>query len=208
MKIIFDLDYTLLDTKKIHEKLAEIFDKENYREDYQRFFKDKGISFDGEKYLEILKNNGRIDGIREKELKSRLAEMLSQMDDFLMPGAEAALKHYVDNGDEPVLITFGNKKWQEEKVRNLSIKKYFTNIIYEEKDKSQSEYLRSLGEKDEEVRFVNDRLKEVKEFERIFGKKAKMSLMLGDYNEGAEPDIKNLHELIPEEKRENNLGIK
>ena len=113
VKVIFDLDYTLLDTAKLHNKLAEIFDKENYREDYQRFFKDKGINFDEEKYFEILKSEGRVDEAREKELKLKLAELLMNMDDYLNPGAVEALEHFKQAGNKLILMTFGNKKWQE-----------------------------------------------------------------------------------------------
>ena len=209
MKVIFDLDYTLMDTVQLHSKLAEIFDKENYREDYQFFFRSKGISFDGEKYLAILKELGRIDGAREKELKSKLAELMENMDDFLKPDAESVLKHFIKEGHELILITFGNKEWQEKKVKNLSIKKYFSEIIFEEEDKSKSEYLRSLGEGNEKILIINDNLDEAVAMQKILGDKAELRLVKREDKKEAEPHIKNLRELLPEEKRrESELKLK
>ena len=206
MKVIFDLDYTLMDTVQLHSKLAEIFDKENYREDYQFFFRSKGISFDGEKYLAILKELGRIDGAREKELKSKLAELMENMDDFLKPDAESVLKHFIKDGHELILITFGNKEWQEKKVKNLSIKKYFSEIIFEEEDKSKSEYLRSLGEGDEKILIINDNLDEAAEMKKVLGDKAELRLIKREDKEGVE-GVK-LQELIPEGKRRENKEAK
>jgi len=209
MKVIFDLDYTLMDTVQLHSKLAEIFDKENYREDYQFFFRSKGISFDGEKYLAILKELGRIDGAREKELKSKLAELMENMDDFLKPDAESVLKHFIKDGHELILITFGNKEWQEKKVKNLSIKKYFSEIIFEEEDKSKSEYLRSLGEGNEKILIINDNLDEAVAMQKVLGDKAELRLVKREDKKEAEPHIKNLRELLPEEKRrESELKLK
>jgi len=209
MKVIFDLDYTLMDTVQLHDKLAEIFDKENYREDYQFFFRSKGISFDGEKYLAILKELGRIDGAREKELKSKLAELMENMDDFLKPDAESVLKHFIKEGHELILITFGNKEWQEQKVKNLSIKKYFSEIIFEEEDKSKSEYLRSLGEGNEKILIINDNLDEAVAMQKILGDKAELRLVKREDKKEAEPHIKNLRELLSEEKRrESELKLK
>jgi len=209
MTILFDLDYTLMDTAKLHDGLAEIFDREDYRSDYQNLFKDKGINFNADKYLEILKQQGRIDEARESELKRGLAELMENMDDFLKPDAESVLKHFIKEGHELILITFGNKEWQEKKVKNLSIKKYFSEIIFEEEDKSKSEYLRSLGEGNEKILIINDNLDEAVAMQKVLGDKAELRLVKREDKKEAEPHIKNLRELLPEEKRrESELKLK
>jgi len=209
MTILFDLDYTLMDTAKLHDGLAEIFDREDYRSDYQNLFKDKGINFNADKYLEILKQQGRIDEARESELKRGLAELMENMDDFLKPDAESVLKHFIKEGHELILITFGNKEWQEKKVKNLSIKKYFSEIIFEEEDKSKSEYLRSLGEGNEKILIINDNLDEAVAMQKILGDKAELRLVKREDKKEAEPHIKNLRELLSEEKRrESELKLK
>jgi FMN phosphatase YigB (HAD superfamily) len=61
MIIIFDLDYTLLDTKKFKEKLGVALDMspEEWARDYKNFFKDKKINYNPERHLAILKKEGR-----------------------------------------------------------------------------------------------------------------------------------------------------
>ena len=212
VKVIFDLDYTLLDTAKLHNKLAEIFDKENYRADYRRYFKDKGINFDEEKYFEILKSEGRVDEAREKELKLKLAELLMNMDDYLNPGAVEALEHFKQAGNKLILMTFGNKKWQELKIKNLSIAKYFSNIIYEDKDKSKSEYLKALSGTSEEILLINDNLDEAKEMLKIL-KRGELHLVDGPYNKELHDSekkvrINKLAELIPEKSETKELNLR
>ncbi|MBI4778863.1 HAD family hydrolase [Candidatus Falkowbacteria bacterium] len=205
MIIIFDLDYTLLDMERLHDKLADIFNKEDFRADYKKYFKDAGVNFDLDKYFGILRDEGRVDDLREKNLKLEVEKLISRIDDYLKVDAENVLKYFKGLGDKLILITFGNKKWQEEKVKNLSIKKYFDEIIFEEKDKGRGEYLKSLGGGGEEILIVNDNFKEIEEMKKILGEKAKALMVEGKYNKGARPHIKDLQELIPEEKRQENI---
>lgn len=207
MKIIFDLDYTLLDTKRFQDELAGIFSKEDYKSDYKRYFKDKGINFDFEKYLDILKSEGRIDSEREKELRLKIGELTRNMDNYLYPNVENVLKHFKESGAELILITFGDKKWQEEKVRNLSITKYFDKIIFEEKDKGQSEYLRSLGETNEKILIINDNPSEAEEMLKIL-KRGELCLVKGPYNKENKPQINELSDLIPREKKTKEFNLR
>ena len=202
MIIIFDLDYTLLDTGRLHQKLAEIFDQENYRADYQAHFKNKGVNFDGEKYLEILKAEGRIDRAREKELRLKLDELAENTEEYLKAGAGAVLEQLKAEGNKLVLVTFGNEKWQKNKVKNLSIKKYFAEIVFEEREKGKSEFLKSLSESGEEILIINDNLSEAVEMKKLLGEKAEFKLVKGKYNEKARHDVENLNELIAGKKAE------
>lgn len=198
MKIIFDLDYTLLDTGQFKKKLAEILVKEDFYADYKKYFRDQDINFDSEKYLAILKAEGRIDGRRQEELKSKLAELLNKIDDFLLAGADKVLKRLKDSGHELILMTFGDKKWQEKKVKNLSASRYFDKIIFEEKNKAGSEYLKSLRNTEEEIMIVNDNARETKEIVKIIGERTKVFLVDGPYVKNVEHDwpIHKLAELI------------
>ena len=188
MKIIFDLDYTLLDTKKFKDKLADIFKKEGFAHDYEKYFKVKGINFDFEAYLAILKSEGRINEPREKELELSLAELMKRLDDYLFSGVENIFKHFKDGGHELILMTFGDKNWQEEKIKNLSIKKYLNKIIFEEKNKSESRYLKLLSDNPEKILIVNDNAKETKEMVAIIGRNAKVFLIDGPYSKNIKHD--------------------
>ncbi|MDP2709443.1 MAG: HAD hydrolase-like protein [bacterium] len=195
MIILFDLDYTLMDTARLHDRLAEIFDREDYRHDYQALFKQRQVNFDAEKYLKILKQQGRVDAAREKELRRGLNELMNELDKYLKPGAAEALQHFKQAGDRLVLITFGNQAWQAEKVKYLSIAGYFDQVIFEERDKSKSDFLKSLGQAKEKALIVNDNIGEAAEMKKILGERAELRLVKGKYNQGTEPDIENLIEL-------------
>lgn len=197
VKIIFDLDYTLLDTTRFKERLAEIFFGEDFQADYKKYFSNQNINFDSEKYLTILKAEGRTDGRREKELRLSLEELMSQMDNYLFTDVVEVLKRLKDNGHELILITFGDKKWQEKKVKSLSASRYFDKIIFEEKNKADSEYLKLLKTA-EEIIIVNDNARETKEIVKIIGEKAKIFLVDGPYVKNIEHNwpIHKLAELI------------
>lgn len=181
MKIIFDLDYTLLDTSRFKKKLADIFAQEDFYADYKKYFKSQNINFDFEKYLDILKAENRLDGRREKELRLELKALIGQMDNYLFKDAVKVLKYFKNSGAELILITFGDKKWQENKVKNLSLGRYFKQIIFAEKDKANSEYLKSLKNTRQKVLIINDNAKEAREIVKIIGKKTKVFLIDGPY---------------------------
>ena len=183
MKIIFDLDYTLLDTGRFKKKLAEIFIKEDFQADYKKYFKDEGVNFDFEKYLTILKGQGRLDGRREKELRLNLAELLARLDNYLFKETGRVLKDLKAGGAELILLTFGDKKWQEIKANNLSVSRYFNKIIFEEKAKAGGEYLKSLKNAGAEVLIVNDNAEETKAIVKIIGRKTRVFLINGPYAE-------------------------
>jgi len=194
MIIIFDLDYTLLDTKRFKDGLAEVFNKENFYADHKKYFKDVRVNFNSEKYLAILKNEGRIDEKREQELRRGLSELFNHMDNYLFSEAENILKRLKSDGAELVLFTFGDKAWHEKKVKSLSIKKFFSHVVYEDKNKGESQYLKSLSKIDEEILMVNDNARETKEMADTIGPKAKVFLIDGPYAENIEHDWP-IHEL-------------
>src|SRR3989338_10025772 len=170
MKIIFDLDYTLLDTKNLRNKLADIFNQNHFERDFDKYFKSQKINFNFETYLNILEEQGKINEPGRRELKLKLAELMKQLDNYLFPQVFDVLNHFKDNGAELILLTFGDRIWQEDKVKNLSIKKYFSKIIFEEKNKYSNEYLKSLSEAAEEILIINDNARETEEMVEVIGK--------------------------------------
>src|SRR3989338_9257219 len=124
MKIIFDLDHTLLDTDRLKLDLASIFSGQDFVSDYQKYYKDKGENFDFENYLNLLENENRINRNERKKLKMKLAELMDRLDNYLYPNVENILKYFQVIGADLILMTFGHKRWQEEKVKHLSISRY------------------------------------------------------------------------------------
>jgi FMN phosphatase YigB (HAD superfamily) len=198
MKIIFDLDYTLLDTKKFKDKLADIFNPDDFAMDYKKYFRDKKINFNLEAYLALLEKQGKIDDRRFKKLKLNIGKLMNRLDGYLFTGADPVLSQLKENGAELILITFGDRKWQAEKVNNLSIKKYFSQIGFEDKDKQKSFLLKSLKNCHQEVLIVNDNAREAKEMAEIIGNRAKVFLVDGPYSNNIKHawPIKQLNELV------------
>jgi FMN phosphatase YigB (HAD superfamily) len=198
MKIIFDLDYTLLDTMRFNSALAGIFFQKDFLSDYKKYFKDRGINFNAEEYLIILKSEGKIDDQKEKTIKLSLEKFIGQVDNYLFKEATNIVRRLREDGAELILLTFGNKRWQEIKVSGLSIKKYFKQIIFEDTDKHQSEYLKLLRNIQEEILIVNDNARETRNMVEVIGARAKVFLVDGPSANNIKHDwpIRKLSELI------------
>ncbi|MDD4272014.1 MAG: HAD family hydrolase [Patescibacteria group bacterium] len=181
MKVIFDLDYTLLDTTKFKKKLAEIFYGRNFQADYKKYFKNKGLNFSYSQYLKILKRESGVDSQMDKKLALKLKSLMNGLNDYLFPEAEKIIKYFKNAGAELILVTFGDKTWQRQKVKNLSIRKYFNRISFEPENKSLSRLLKSLKNGREEILIINDNAEEAKAMIKILGKKAKVFLLDGPY---------------------------
>jgi FMN phosphatase YigB (HAD superfamily) len=101
--------------------------------------------------------------------------------DYLFPSAEKIIKYFKNAGVELILVTFGDKMWQRQKVKNLSIRKYFNRISFEDENKNLSRLLKSLKNGREEILIINDNAKEAKAMMKILGAKAKIFLLDGPY---------------------------
>jgi FMN phosphatase YigB (HAD superfamily) len=198
MVFIFDLDYTLLDTKRFKEKLAGIFYKENFLADYNKHFKGEGVNFDKEIYFRILRKQSLIDENREKELRQKIAALIKGLKKYLYPEVEKILKHLRKNGNIMILATFGDKKWQAEKVKKLKIKKNFDRVVFEDKNKNKSSLLKKLKKSPEKILIINDNAKETKEMTIILGERAEVFLVKGPYTKNIKHNwpIHALNELL------------
>lgn len=211
MIVIFDLDYTLFDTKRFKNDLATIFNitVEKFCDDYDYLFKKEGVNYSLEKHIEILKNEGKITNKNKEEIRKKFENLLERIDDYLFPEAEEVLKEFKDKGDKLILITFGDKGWQEIKTKNLKkIINYFDEIEFIEEDKRKSQYLKSLKDSGQEILLVNDNPRETLGLKEILGDKCKFFLVEGPYSnniEHKEEIHKNIKELLIEEPREKEL---
>jgi len=167
MKIVFDLDYTLLDTAKFKEALARAVtaqgvDRERYEDVYKAVVKRQGkvYDFDPEALLEGLKNDFADEAARD-EARRGIAGVLARTEEFLYPGAVELLRELRRHGAELVLMTLGNEKWQRAKVENSGLAGMFDEVAATEKKKVES--VRDLGRDGGKVIVVNDNGEELKE---------------------------------------------
>jgi len=186
MIIIFDFDYTLFNPEKLRQDIAKIFPERNFSDDYQKYFKDKKISFSLNEYRAKLREES---GLTENQLDQRMAaaeKLLKNSDKYLFPEALSLLEYYRRQGDRLVLLTFGNKSFQEMKVDNLGIKDLFDEVCFVEDEKKVHSIIESLKDSGEKILIINDNAKESLEMMRKLGGQAELKLIKGPYSGNVE----------------------
>jgi len=182
MIIIFDFDYTLFNPEKLRQDIAKIFPERNFSDDYQKYFKDKKISFSLNEYRAKLREES---GLTENQLDQRMVaveKLLKNSDKYLFPEALSLLEYYRRQGDRLVLLTFGNKSFQEMKVDNLGIKDLFDEVCFVEDEKKVHSIIESLKDSGEKILIINDNAKESLEMMRKLGGQAELKLIKGPYS--------------------------
>jgi len=164
MIIVFDLDYTLLNSNKFKIDLAKNlgisinkFNKDNKK----YFFNNKYSVF---KHIKILKSKKIFN---EKVAGKKIKLLLKNIDKYLFPCSEKVIMQLKKRKYTLYLLSFGDKIFQKQKIYNLKIKKYFNKIIIT--DKRKGLYANYFNKKNEKIIFINDNAKE----SRIINKKNK-----------------------------------
>lgn len=179
MTIIFDLDYTLLDTKKFKAGLARTLGLNI--DDFKRsYFKNKKINYNLNKHLKILNQKETI----------KIKEFLKKLDKYLFPESINVIKKLKKN-NKLILLSFGDKAWQKQKINNLSIKDYFDEIILT--DKNKIEALKPFLNTKERILIVNDNAREALEMKKVL-KNCDILLTKGPYSDNIKHNEK-IHSL-------------
>jgi len=170
MKVVFDLDYTLLDTAKFKEAMAEAVTscgvpRDRYEEAYKAVVKREGkvYDYDPEAHLEALRP-WFPDEVALTEARRRLDEVVAGADKYLFPGSVELLKELRQEGRETVLMTLGNEAWQKRKVDNSGLGALFDEVILTGKHKVG--LMKGLAKPGEKVVIVNDNGEEMREMMR------------------------------------------
>jgi len=196
MIIIFDLDYTLLDTKKFKAGLANALDLsiDDFEKSYLENFKNKKLNYNLEKHLKILKQKNT----------QKLKQFFKSLDQYLFPDSIKILKklgsapvkaRVKKNNNKLILLSFGNKEWQKQKINNLSIKDYFDKIILTDIDKAK--ILKTLQKTKEKILIINDNAREILEMKKVL-KNCNIFLTKGPYCDNVSHNLKThtLNELL------------
>ncbi len=208
MTTIFDLDYTLLNIKEFVDKFCTevlVMPREEFDRHYRQYFKDEGVNFNLEEYLEIWQQEKRISDDQAEEIKVKFKQFIKGIDQYLFPEAEKIIRQFKKRSDKLILVSFGDSGWQKQKVDNLTIKEYFDQIVLEEKDKSKNDFFESLKDSGQKVRIINDNAQEsfamVKKLKDL-GLDCRLVLIDGPYSRNVEHQerIYNLNELIQRKK--------
>lgn len=177
--VIFDLDYTILNTVELRKKLASILQitEKQYEKSYEEIFSKKELNYSFEEHFKKLPdaiedyNNLDMDSLSEFNGRK------NELDLLVFKGSKELILAEKEAGNKVVLMTFGNKSWQKEKVDQLkSINNLFNEIEYEDVNKSESKYLKELA-LDKNIVIINDNTREtVKMIEAIEGERERLGL--------------------------------
>ncbi len=167
MKIVFDLDYTLLDTAKFKEALADAVtscgvSRERYEAAYRTIVTREGkvYDYDPDVHLAALKDDFA-DPSALAEARRRVAAVLTTTEKYLFPGAVELLRELRRNGAKLELLTLGNEKWQRAKIEHSGLPRYFDKV--EATEKKKAGVMSGLAEPGEKVMIVNDNGFEIRE---------------------------------------------
>lgn len=202
MTIIFDLDYTLLDTNLFRKELAMAMgiSTDNYNVSYaDRFYNDNGTEtpYHPEIHLDYLIKKGIVLQTAKEIIMKDVLKVVKNLNKCLFWQAEKVFDKCKEKKYNLILITWGNKDWQKLKIDNLRIKKYFDKIITADKDKD--ECIDFLINSDDEKIIINDNLKESLKLQKKL-KNSKIFLIKSKYS-------RNDKNLLPEHSLEDCLAI-
>lgn len=148
MTVIFDLDYTLLDTEAFKASMVAALSAlgppperiiEAYAETVGR--KDGTYDYDPDVHIGLLAGDlPRPGGVREA--RRAIDGAVRRIREHLFPGAEALLDSLHDRGIRLVMLTMGNEAWQRRKIAASGLARFFDVVrtVPAEKYSVVSEY--------------------------------------------------------------------
>ena len=163
MKIVFDLDYTLLDTIAFKKALVDAtgVDEKEWQSSYDEAVKaNKGL-FEPSAFFSELKQRKLLTDESEEASRRRFDDVLKTTEQYLYPQAKELLEALGKHEVEVDLMTFGQADWQRAKVEHSGLTRLFNKVLYVESDKKG--FVKGLGEGQDKVLVVNDNGKEMDE---------------------------------------------
>jgi len=202
MKIIFDFDHCLFSTKRFNLFFEKTFlklgiKKEDFRETFQKA-KGKEKVYRFEKHLRLLQE--KYPFLPRERLIQQKEKVFKKLSQFLYPDVKDFLKKWSKKADL-FIISFGDKKFQREKIESCGISHFFKEIIVT-KSKVKSRELKGLFKKEERIFFIEDNLAALiflkKKFKKLIT--VRLNRKEGKYkdlpdSEEIDFSIKNLKEL-------------
>ena len=170
MIVIIDFDYTLFSTVKFYLAIKKSFKKIGvkeclFKETFEKS-KGKGMNYKPEKQIKLIVKS--FPQVKENLLKKELKRTLRKASKFLYPDTKPFLKKWQNKADL-ILLSYGENRFQKEKIRNAKISSYFKKILIT-KDFSKVSALKRIlkSKKDQKVIFVEDNPYALKETKKIF----------------------------------------
>ena len=126
--LIFDLDDTLISTKKVFSSLENAFvQKEIERKRFQKLYRESKVqgALSLKRFIYLVK---KYFSLSEKEIRAILKEAFKEGKKFLYPDTYPFLKKWSERANL-FLVSFGNKDFQMHKIKNAGIFNFFEKIF-------------------------------------------------------------------------------
>ncbi len=180
--IFVDLDDTIFDTTQFKADMFEILSVFGVKADeFQKAYLKAGdlpkpgyYNYTFEKQLEALREMGYI-------LEDKIIISLNDLfnNDYKKDGAEDFLKSLQCVGKKIILLTAGNHFFQDKKIKNLDLTKYFDRV--EIIDGGKDLILEKIELNKNKVLFINDNLRENKMIKEKFPQTEVLSMVNETY---------------------------
>ncbi|MDI6591630.1 MAG: HAD hydrolase-like protein [Patescibacteria group bacterium] len=156
MRIVFDFDHTLFSAKRLYEGLKEEFRKLGVNENLfqETFERSKGKGRDYKPFQQFKLINKENPQIEIKTLKKSFEKVFKKAPKFLYKDAIWFLKKWKNKADL-ILLSYGEEKFQRQKIEKSKIKKYFKKIIIT-RDIEKTKPFKKAFQKNKKIIFVED----------------------------------------------------
>jgi FMN phosphatase YigB (HAD superfamily) len=159
-KIFIDFDDVLFDTKRFKHDLysACAVAAKTTKEEIESAYRETGGNgvFNPDKFAEFLADKY---DIKVEEVDMRIERLLSEAEDYIYPEAKEFLAWLSQQNYLPYILTYGDAKFQEDKVTNCGFDQLVDNrVIYTDRDKGE-EIAKILDENEAFFVFVDDKEK-------------------------------------------------
>lgn len=190
MIYVFDLDFTLFNTKKLLSVLpgAMGVSQRIFSLSREKYFPEILFSrqYSGYEHIIYLKKDGYVkDTARARK---NIAALFKTIDQYVYPGADELLKRLKKPENRLILLTFGNIRWQKAKTANIKIRKYFNKIIWTDKRKDLA--LAFLKKQKEKALIINDNARENLAIKKKLGGRAKVILVKSPHSKNIRHNMK------------------
>jgi len=174
MKIFIDFDDVLFNTKVFKNDIQNVFERNGISEKvFNRYYKDDSVKkgdekirkYDPKEQIKRIKKAG----FETKKIEKEIVRLLGNTRKYLFADGIDFLKKL--KKEELYIVSFGDKKFQGEKINNSGIVKYFRKILIV--DVSKAVGIRKILSKKniepgEALIFLDDRVKFLKDIKKSY----------------------------------------
>ena len=166
MKIFIDFDGVIFDTGLFKKSLAKVFSeggvpKKDFEKSYRLIFKNQKTTYSPLKHIGFFAKNKKVDS---KKILFRTGKLLKNLKSYVFNDAKTFLKHFTKNN--LYLLSYGDLKFQRQKIKAAGISKHFKRVIVTKGNKLK--IIEKIAGKDkfkkgERIIFIDDKPSHIKE---------------------------------------------